>query len=406
MGTYNDEENFTNGPTMDPQGSVAQQHVLGQPRTSTSSLSVNEISSTPGRRSALSKDLIQKSNVQPIPISQLSQDKVHAKFFQAAPIPDNTSSSPGKSTSPIDRPPGATLPLNEFAPKSSLERFQSANSANDDTQLSSSVPTSSNLDAAVGLAAIGQRAASELGYYADMPTHRGSQSSPEQSRARERTRASFHPTLTTVQPSPTERPTSPDMNLLSTSTRGDSRQVKISAPVKATPILDSQAFRGRASSELTRPSTDRERKAKSRTFWGFGRTSTSFVISFPLMLGSDGFVGDKQSGAPVLQPRAVFGVSLEESLAVSQEANLPSIIYRCIQYLEAKHAEQEEGVYRLSGSSAVIKSLKDRFNAGMHVRFLYIIVHYLIVCQRGMWTYWVLTRTGIHMLLLDYSKVS
>ena len=74
--------------------------------------------------------------------------------------------------------------------------------------------------------------------------------------------------------------------------------------------------------------------------------------------------GDKQSATPILQPRAVFGVSLEESLAVSQQANLPAIIYRCIQYLEAKHAEQEEGIYRLSGSSAVIKSLKDRFNAG------------------------------------------
>ncbi|KLO17933.1 RhoGAP-domain-containing protein [Schizopora paradoxa] len=348
MGTYNDEDRFTNGPTMDPQGSSAQQqHMLGQPRTSTSSLSVNEISSTPSRRSAVSKDSIQKSSAQPIPISQLSQDKVNAKFFQAAPIPENTSSSPGKLTSPIDRPPGATLPTNEFAPKSSLDRFQSANSAIDDTQLSSSVPTSSNLDAAAGLAAIGgQRAASELGYYPDMPMHRGSQASPEQSRTRERGRASFHPTLNTVQPSPTERPISPDMNLLSTSTRGDSsRQVKISAPVKATPILDGQAFGGRASSELTRPSNDRERKAKSRTFWGFGRTS------------------DKQSATPILQPRAVFGVSLEESLAVSQQANLPAIIYRCIQYLEAKHAEQEEGIYRLSGSSAVIKSLKDRFNA-------------------------------------------
>lgn len=290
MGTFNEEEKFANGPTMDPQGSVPQQqHTLGQPRTSTSSLSVNEISSTPSRRSAVSKELIQKSSAQPIPISQLSQDRVNAKFFQAAPIPDNTSSSPGKSTSPIDRPPGATLPSNEFAPKSSLERFQSANSASDDTQLSSSVPTSSNLDAAVGLAAIGgQRAASELGYYADMPMHRGSQSSPEQPRTRERTRASFHPTLNTVQPSPTERPISPDMNLLSASTRGDSsRQVKISAPVKATPILDGQAFGGRASSELTRPSADRERKAKSRTFWGFGRTSTSFVICYLLMLDTD-----------------------------------------------------------------------------------------------------------------------
>ncbi len=67
---------------------------------------------------------------------------------------------------------------------------------------------------------------------------------------------------------------------------------------------------------------------------------------------------------PTYIPRAVFGVSLEESLDVAQIASLPAIVFRCIQYLEAKKAEQEEGIYRLSGSSAVIKSLKDRFNAG------------------------------------------
>ena len=54
----------------------------------------------------------------------------------------------------------------------------------------------------------------------------------------------------------------------------------------------------------------------------------------------------------------------DQSLDVAQIASLPAIVFRCIQYLEAKKAEQEEGIYRLSGSSAVIKSLKDRFNAG------------------------------------------
>jgi len=53
---------------------------------------------------------------------------------------------------------------------------------------------------------------------------------------------------------------------------------------------------------------------------------------------------------------------LDESLDVAEIANLPAVVFRCIQYLEAKKADQEEGIYRLSGSSAVIKSLKDRFN--------------------------------------------
>ena len=75
------------------------------------------------------------------------------------------------------------------------------------------------------------------------------------------------------------------------------------------------------------------------------------------------FTADKPA-VPTLAPRAVFGVPLDESLDVAQIASLPAIVFRCIQYLEAKQAEQEEGIYRLSGSSAVIKSLKDRFNAG------------------------------------------
>jgi hypothetical protein len=73
--------------------------------------------------------------------------------------------------------------------------------------------------------------------------------------------------------------------------------------------------------------------------------------------------GEKQSQSNLI-PKAVFGVSLEEALEVSQICNLPSIVFRSIQYLESKKADQEEGIYRLSGSSAVIKALKDRFNNG------------------------------------------
>ena len=84
---------------------------------------------------------------------------------------------------------------------------------------------------------------------------------------------------------------------------------------------------------------DRERKAKSGRFWpSFGRTA------------------DKVH-------RPVFGVPLVDSIQIASKANLPAIVYRCIEYLEAKKAETEEGIYRLSGSSAMIKGLKDRFDA-------------------------------------------
>ncbi|KXS94895.1 hypothetical protein AC578_1663 [Pseudocercospora eumusae] len=64
--------------------------------------------------------------------------------------------------------------------------------------------------------------------------------------------------------------------------------------------------------------------------------------------------------------RAVFGVPLAEAVEFSRpdgiDTDLPSVVYRCIQYLTAKNAVAEEGIFRLSGSNTVIRALKDRFN--------------------------------------------
>ncbi|KAJ3205066.1 hypothetical protein HK099_000927 [Clydaea vesicula] len=63
--------------------------------------------------------------------------------------------------------------------------------------------------------------------------------------------------------------------------------------------------------------------------------------------------------------RLVFGVSLEKCLQISkitENFELPSIVYRCIEYLDAKDAIKEEGIFRLSGSSVEIQKLKERFN--------------------------------------------
>jgi RalA-binding protein 1 len=76
-----------------------------------------------------------------------------------------------------------------------------------------------------------------------------------------------------------------------------------------------------------------------------------------------GAAADKTAGAVA---RPVFGVPLAESIAISHIAEgleLPSVVYRCIEYLEKSNAANEEGIYRLSGSSAVVKALKERFNA-------------------------------------------
>ncbi|KAJ3321306.1 hypothetical protein HDV06_004410 [Boothiomyces sp. JEL0866] len=63
--------------------------------------------------------------------------------------------------------------------------------------------------------------------------------------------------------------------------------------------------------------------------------------------------------------RPVFGVTLQEATSLSkirEGIELPAIIFRCIEYLDAKKAYDEEGLYRLSGSSAVISQLRARFD--------------------------------------------
>lgn len=60
----------------------------------------------------------------------------------------------------------------------------------------------------------------------------------------------------------------------------------------------------------------------------------------------------------------VFGVSLKEAIKLSKISDnfeLPAIVYRCIEYLEQKNAVHEEGIYRLSGSSVQIASLRHQF---------------------------------------------
>jgi RalA-binding protein 1 len=110
------------------------------------------------------------------------------------------------------------------------------------------------------------------------------------------------------------------------------------------PIPAGYKFGGKdAPSESSTSSNDRREKAKSRSFWNFGRPADKPIVHVS---------------------RAVFGVPLEESVEVAEIARLPAVVFRCIQYLQVKKADQEEGIYRLSGSSAVVKGLKDRFNAG------------------------------------------
>ncbi|CAG8583371.1 8871_t:CDS:2 [Paraglomus brasilianum] len=71
--------------------------------------------------------------------------------------------------------------------------------------------------------------------------------------------------------------------------------------------------------------------------------------------------------------KIVFGVPLDQAIAssrIKEGYELPAIVHRCVEYLDAKGAAFEEGIYRLNGSASVIKMLKDRFNSEGDVNLL------------------------------------
>ncbi|KAI9464570.1 hypothetical protein BJY52DRAFT_1249989 [Lactarius psammicola] len=330
-----------------------------QPRSSTSSTAPADLSSPyrdrrQGQR-AMSKDDINVSSA--VPLSQLPPDPLNAKLFQATPQYED---APSNSSKGVNIPPGSEQPTPVFTDaqtaKRLLDKGQSSSSTSSaESPLSSSLPTSSPLDTVGGdfAPSIGPRANSELGHYPDLVDPRGNhggrnpQPSPEHPRQRQGRRTSLHPTsesaLPSESPSPGDRSASPEGISQSAPRAEMPAKVKISGPMNGTPIPPGHKF-GAKEPAVETAQSDRRDKVKSRMFqWGWRQQGEKPIT-------------------PVHVHRAVFGVTLEESLEIAEIAGLPAIVFRCIQYLEKMEADQEEGIYRLSGSSAVIKSLKDKFN--------------------------------------------
>ncbi|GJJ11272.1 hypothetical protein Clacol_005504 [Clathrus columnatus] len=271
-----------------------------QPRPSTSSIaSYDSTAVTPSKRQIKSNMTVTPSHDNP-------------KLLHAGPNPDSASSSP------LDHHPSQQLP----------------------EQMSSSLPTQLN---AGGGGILSQRAASELGHYPDLGgirQHYQETQKPFHRQDRQHVRASMHPGLHQQ----THDIPGPSTDFSS----GETPKVKISGPINGTPIPAGYKFGAKDVPSGTESGSERDRKSKSRTFWGFGRSGHNN--------------GHGNNNLNHTSP-AVFGVPIVDALQVAQIANLPAVVFRCIQYLEAKKADQEEGIYRLSGSTAVIKSLRDRFNA-------------------------------------------
>lgn len=141
--------------------------------------------------------------------------------------------------------------------------------------------------------------------------------------------------------------------------RGNSGK-QISGPSGGSVISDLAAW---GASKLTDKPTDKA--MKKRSIWGFRQRSSSDLSGQALQ----GLTGQQAAAERFPLPRHVFGATLEEAVYLTKppgmEIYLPAVVYRCIEYLDAKNASEEEGIFRLSGSNVVIKGLKDRFNSGM-----------------------------------------
>lgn len=144
---------------------------------------------------------------------------------------------------------------------------------------------------------------------------------------------------------------------------------QISGPKNGAVIQDPSAWGNKP-----KPLNLEKKEAKKRSIWGFkGRSSSDINSAVQGNASAQTLLQQQhvQRHGPI---RAVFGAPLAEAAEYSQpvgvDVYLPAVVYRSIEYLDAKNATGEEGIFRLSGSNVVIKSLRERFNNEGDVNFL------------------------------------
>ncbi|KAK4105920.1 hypothetical protein N658DRAFT_416189 [Parathielavia hyrcaniae] len=146
----------------------------------------------------------------------------------------------------------------------------------------------------------------------------------------------------------------------------------ISAPRDPQVISHSESWGSKLGMGLT-PPTQEEKKARKRSFFGFGPKTRTSSDGQDSLFGSESgsSLQTNQYQGPINQ---AFGATLAEAVRYNAPTDvkvpLPAVVYRCIQYLEAKNAILEEGIFRLSGSNLVIKQLRERFNVEGDINLL------------------------------------
>ncbi|KIX97816.1 uncharacterized protein Z520_06594 [Fonsecaea multimorphosa CBS 102226] len=134
-----------------------------------------------------------------------------------------------------------------------------------------------------------------------------------------------------------------------------SKPYNISGPMNGAVISDAGSWGNKSASS----SGSKEREQKKRNLFHFRKPSYEQLA--PVQPAHP--KNNVHRGGHV---RPVFGMQLQEAVEyyspVDVEVYLPAVVYRCIEFLRAKNAANEEGLFRLSGSNIVIRLLKDRFN--------------------------------------------
>ncbi|KAF2683451.1 hypothetical protein K458DRAFT_305246 [Lentithecium fluviatile CBS 122367] len=137
----------------------------------------------------------------------------------------------------------------------------------------------------------------------------------------------------------------------------------ISGPSNGAPIQNLESWGNKT---LSAPTTIKDKK---RSIFGF--SSRGRGSEMPDQFGSQQQLLLERS---LMQNRNVFGIPLAEAVEYTQPIGLrdplPSVVFRSLEYLRAKNATSEEGIFRLSGSNIVIRGLRERFNTEGDVKLL------------------------------------
>ena len=161
---------------------------------------------------------------------------------------------------------------------------------------------------------------------------------------------------TTDSPSPPVPATQP-----AGQSQGSQPSKSISGPSNGTKIQDERAW---GNKPKPAPQT-RDKEHKKRSIWGF-RDKSQAELATHHSNASSVSLTQQQYQEQLANVKPAFGAPLAQAVEFCSphgiNVDLPAVVYRCLEYLEAKDAASEEGIFRLSGSSVVIKGLKDRFN--------------------------------------------